>query len=176
MVLKESFYSNTTCFNVPSLAHSSLLYLIKKKKKKKLFPPHHLPCYLFYFLNFEATVFQSSSASSLVLEKNHENSVSSSCLLYIFSLLSMLFLIHPQTLLLCWRWAWSTELLASQVYLKILSKLNNPHALNPQIWNLLAWISYCAMIFFLSLVSSLTLPDSFVFHSGWRNSESSETI
>lgn len=67
MVLKGSFYSNTACFNVPSLVHASLLSF--KKKEQKIIPSTASPLLsiLFYFINFEATHFQSLGASSLIL-------------------------------------------------------------------------------------------------------------
>lgn len=48
--------------------------LISYLEEKKLFPSQLLLCYLFYLLNFEATVFQSSGSSSLKLEKSCKNS------------------------------------------------------------------------------------------------------
>lgn len=180
MVFKESFYSNTTCFNVPSSAHSGLLHFIKKKWRKNYFLHSTSLVIYFIFLNFEATVFQSSSASSLVLENSHENSVPSRCLLYFFFSLEHV-IPHSSsnsspllTLGLKHRAIGLSILFAGPI------KADQSSSFDTMRWifrseiclpgyPIVQWFS------FIHLLVVLLFLIHFVFHSGWRNSESSET-
>lgn len=75
-------------------------FTLKKKIEQKIIPSKAPPLLsiLLYFINFEATHFQSSSGPSLILQKSHENVLQ--LFSVFFSLLSILFPIHPNTLLL----------------------------------------------------------------------------